>query len=328
MPPLRRFSVKKGVPSIPKDAVLARAPREQFPHVIDSDEGKELLAETEPAELRRRFGCWINDAKTDRHAIFYYMGPDADGHVAMRGVPAALLRSFFDDVSHDWLSFESTHAPPCADGDPLFDPRFVSYARKIPTKGDYALAAAAAVVEEATKTQHREDVEMEAAAEEPPTPEEKQTEPDNEIDALLSGSPDKYQQWEARRAPKKEAPAKSKAKAPAKPKAKASAKPKAKAPAKPKAETPKPDGGSDLVFVTDTVFEREAEAFRASQAFDMVKLWNGDVPANGIIPGSGMAPIIARTGKIVGIAETPILCNNAKIVENHRGARPVPGSPY
>ena len=300
-PPLRRFSVKKGVPYIPKDAVLSRPPREKFPYAIDSDEGKKLLAETEPAELRHRFGCWINDAKTDRHAIFYYMAPDADGHVALRSVPAARLREFFDDVSHDWDSFESTHAPPCdADGDPLFDPRFVSYARKLPTNGDFALMKKYVEVEAGNpeSTTEKEDV--------MPTlePLVKAAVADGSTLGKVSGRQD----VEMEEGPK--------AGTPTKPKAKASAKPKAKTPAKPK---PKADGGSDFVFDTDAVYVKEAEDFRASQAFNMVRLWNGDVPVNGIIPGSGMDPIVARTGKIVAIGEAKLLCQHGAILRNHRG---------
>ncbi len=314
VPALRRFKVKNDVPVIPSDAVLARPPREQFPYAMDSDEGKKLIATTESAELRHRFGCWVNDARSGRHALLYYMGPDAEGYVSMRSVPNPRLRSFLDDVSHDWASFESSHVPPCdADGDPLFDPRFVSFARKRPTKGDAAAAAKA----------KEQDVDMEAAEPEPATKKERASVAngsalgEERLDAAnkLMAEADKWLHVrgdvEMEEGPKA-----------TKPKAKAAAKPKAKAAAKPKAApVNKKAVSSDFSFITDAVYVQESANFRACTAFDMVRLWNGDVPANGIIPGSGMDPIVARSANTIGIGDAAFACKHGKILGKHRAHR-------
>jgi hypothetical protein len=137
---LRRFAVKNDKPSLPSDATLVHEPREIFPHVLDSAEGKMFLKKTPPAELRERFACWINDAKTGRHAILYVISPDTEGHLSVRAVPSRRLHAFHDDIEgYDWAGFGEGHVPPCDNGGtPLFDPRFVSIARKNRTKADNA----------------------------------------------------------------------------------------------------------------------------------------------------------------------------------------------
>ena len=322
--PLRRFAVKEGVPFIPSDAVLAHPPREQFPYPLDSDEATELLDVTESAVLRHRFGCWINDAKTGRHALLYYLAPDDKGHVSLRGVPAAHLRSFLDDVSYDWENFESSHVPPFnADDTPLFDPRFVSIARKLPTTGD-AAAATAAKQFGAVTVEPKPEAKEGAAVTNGSTLGENLLEVHEErLNAATNKVITDADKWmhvhedvEMKPKPKEEKP-KPKAKAVAKPKAKAkaAAKPKAKATA-----ATKKAASSDFTFLTGAVHEQEAQNFRAHPAFDMVRLWSGDVPANGIIPGSGMDPIVARTGNVIEVGEAELMCRHGDILKKHRAA--------
>lgn len=137
---LRRFAVKDGKPSLPKDADLVSAePSEHFPLVLDSSDAKALFKQLSPEKLRTRFACFVNDNKSGQHGLLYVISPDEEGHKSLRAVPAKLLHYFFDDIEgYDWPSFNAGDVPPKhpTTGYPYFDPRFPAMALKTRTAAD------------------------------------------------------------------------------------------------------------------------------------------------------------------------------------------------
>ena len=149
MPPgaLRLFPLERssGKPKVPDGVVVTYTGRGQFPHVLESGEGRRTLRETTPAGLRERFAYYLNDADKGRFSVLYIVAPLDTGKTRLQPVPFKWLRYFYDDVAFDWASFADGDVPPQRDcGAPLFDPRFVQSALAKPTAADIVSASAEA----------------------------------------------------------------------------------------------------------------------------------------------------------------------------------------
>ena len=237
--------------------VIGTHGKEEFPLDPKSDDGGAMLKELKPGELRKRFVWFLNDNQKKTRALAYWLAPDDKGVVKLRPVPAAMLWRFFDDVAYAWDEYKAEDGPPMVEGGdvPLFDPRFVPYAKKKGTKADKAKKKrllkivaetdAAAAAARARKAEEDEDADADADADAVGGDVEMKdvgASAAPTVDKVLGSTGAAVVDYKVQLPPDvdKAAPkpkAKPKAKSEAKPKAKASAKPKAKAAAKPKAKT-------------------------------------------------------------------------------------------